>query len=70
MTFYIYILSIIVFIVLFLWDELKCSGQLTVETTLQILIVGLAPVVNTAAILWFIIDSAGDSIVYRKGGKK
>lgn len=70
MTFYIYILSIIVFIALFLWDELKCSGQLTVKTILQILIVGLIPVVNTVVIFWFIFDSTGDSIVYRKGGKK
>lgn len=70
MMFYIYVISILVFIALFLWGELRCSGKLTVKTALQVLIISLIPVVNTVGIFWFIFDSAGDYVIYKKGVKK
>lgn len=61
----IYLLSVIVFIVIFIMDEVKCSGQMSLSSLVAIITVGLIPVVNMLVIIWYMCDQH-DIVLYRK----
>lgn len=69
----IYIVSFVLAIIAFMWDEIRCSGEIFLFQAMAYVIVCAIPVVNTILLIWFIFDEfytrRGDILLYRRKGK-